>query len=158
MKFLKAMNNNKRTKNLSLRDIHVGDWVQVWKEGPKEYTPPLRVISIHDDGNIHLVLSDDGRCEPWEENIKNVDALPVTPSVLMGFGFEVKKESYCKIAYEILYQGKPIATLSTYIYPGKPELILKGRRCNYIHEFCGLLDELGIELKLEWKGYEGDKV
>lgn len=157
-KDMKKDSKDKRTKNLSLRDIHVGDWVQVWKEGPKEYTPPLKITSIHDDGNIHLVISDDGRCEPWEENIRNVDALPVTSDVLMGFGFEVKKKNWGTIVYEILYQGVFFATLFTYLYPGKPELTLKGRRCKYIHELCGLLDELGIELKLEWKGYEGDKV
>ena len=67
---------DKRTKNLTLRDIHVGDWVQVWSEQTERYSPPMKIISIHDDGTIYLVTSDDERCTPWEENIKNVDALP----------------------------------------------------------------------------------
>ena len=66
---------DKRTKNLTLRDIHVGDWVQVWSEQTERYSPPLKIISIHDDGTIYLVTSDEERCTPWEEDVKNVDAL-----------------------------------------------------------------------------------
>ena len=72
---------DKRTKNLTLRDIHVGDWVQVWSEQTERYSPPLKIISIHDDGTIYLVTSDDERCTPFEENIKNVDAIQITDDV-----------------------------------------------------------------------------
>ena len=37
---------DKRTKNLTLRDIHVGDWVQVWSEITERYSPPLKIIQI----------------------------------------------------------------------------------------------------------------
>ena len=77
-----------RTDNLTLRDIHVGDWVQVWSETAERYSPPLKIIQICDDGTIYLVTSDEERPTPWEENIKNVDALPITPELLIGFGFE----------------------------------------------------------------------
>mgnify|MGYP003449077800 CR=1 FL=1 len=69
---------DKRTMNLTLRNIHVGDWVQVWSETTERYSPPMKIISIHDDGTIYLVTSDEERCTPWEENIKNVDAMPIT--------------------------------------------------------------------------------
>lgn len=72
---------DKRTGNLTLRDIHVGDWVQVWSEQTERYSPPLKIISIHDDGTIYLVTSDEERCTPWEENIKNVDAMQITDDV-----------------------------------------------------------------------------
>ena len=78
-----------RTKNLTLRDIHVGDWVQVWSETAERYSPPLKIIQICDDGTIYLVTSDEERPTPWEEDIKNVDVLPITPELLKGFGFEV---------------------------------------------------------------------
>ena len=81
---------DKRTKNLTLRDIHVGDWVQVWSEQAERYSPPLKIIQICDDGTIYLVTSDEERCTPWEEDIKNVDALPITPELLRGFGFEIE--------------------------------------------------------------------
>ena len=76
-----------RTKNLTLRDIHVGDWVQVWSEQAERYSPPLKIIQICDDGTIYLVTSDEERCTPWEEDIKNVDALPIDTDLLRGFGF-----------------------------------------------------------------------
>ena len=79
---------DKRTKNLTLRDIHVGDWVQVWSERAERYSPPLKITQICDDGTIYLVTSDEERCTPWEEDIKNVDALEITPELLIGFGFE----------------------------------------------------------------------
>ena len=79
---------DKRTKNLTLRDIHVGDWVQVWSEQAERYSPPLKIIQICDDGTIYLVTSDEERCTPWEEDIKNVDALPIDGDILVGFGFE----------------------------------------------------------------------
>ena len=84
---------DKRTKNLTLRDIHVGDWVRVWSEQAERYSPPLKIIQICDDGTIYLVTSDEERCTPWEEDIKNVDALPITPELLQGFGFKQIMES-----------------------------------------------------------------
>ena len=77
-----------RTKNLTLRDIHVGDWVQVWSEQTERYSPPLKITQICDDGTIYLIISEENRLDPWEENIKDIDALPITPELLIGFGFE----------------------------------------------------------------------
>lgn len=50
---------DKRTKNLTLRDIHVGDWVQVWSETTERYSPPLKITQICDDGTVYLVGSDE---------------------------------------------------------------------------------------------------
>ena len=80
---------DKRTKNLTLRDIHVGDWVQVWSEHTERYSPPVKIIQICDDGTIYLVTSDEERPTPLEEDIKNVDALTITKELLQGFGFDV---------------------------------------------------------------------
>ena len=143
----------KRTKNLTLRDIHVGDWVQVWSEITERYSPPLKIISIHDDGTIYLVTSDDERCTPFEENIKNVDALPITPELLQGFGFDVVQKDYPKDEYNITYNGKKLC-----------ELLLLSNLCTlettwqsyeYFHEFIGFLYyTLPKTLKLEWKGVQ----
>ena len=87
---------DKRTRNLTLRDIHVGDWVQVWSEQAERYSPPLKIIQICDDGTIYLVTSDEERPTPWEEDIKNVDALPIDEDLLRGFGFEKDCDNvYC---------------------------------------------------------------
>ena len=85
---------DKRTKNLTLRDIYVGDWVQVWSEQTERYTPPLKITQICDDGSIYLVGSDEERPTPWEEDIKNVDALPIDGDILVGFGFEKLCDNY----------------------------------------------------------------
>ena len=93
---------DKRTKNLTLREIHVGDWVQVWSDITERYSPPLKIIQICDDGTIYLVTSDDERPTPFEEDIKNVDALPITSELLKGFGFDVVQKEYPKDGYDII--------------------------------------------------------
>ena len=92
---------DKRTKNLTLRDIHVGDWVQVWRPLPKEYTPPMKVPSIHYDGTVYLVSDDEGHCNPYEANIKDIDALLIDKNILMGFGFVEDENNPELLVYRI---------------------------------------------------------
>ena len=144
---------DKRTKNLTLRDIHVGDWVQVWSEQAERYSPPLKIIQICDDGTIYLVTSDEERCTPWEEDIKNVDALSITPELLKGFGFEVIKKSYLLGESEVFYNGKKICELWEYnnIY----EIVILWHSYWYFHQLIDDIYEHFPEiLNLEWKGVE----
>ena len=144
---------DKRTKNLTLRDIHVGDWVQVWSEQAERYSPPLKIIQICDDGTIYLVTSDEERCTPWEEDIKDVDALPITPELLKGFGFEVIKKSYLLGESEVFYNGKKICELWEYnnIY----EIVIMWHSYWYFHQLIDDIYEHFPEiLNLEWKGVE----
>ena len=139
---------DKRTKNLTLRDIHVGDWVQVWSEQTERYSPPLKIISIHDDGTIYLVTSDEERCTPFEENIKNVDALPITPELLKGFGFEIEVNKY----YDdrIRYNGKYLAFGELIkIDTGKYRI----RDCIYMHQLIIYAEDY-FDVKIEWNGVE----
>ena len=101
---------DKRTKNLTLRDIHVGDWVQVWRPLPKEYTPPMKVSSIHYDGTVYLVSDDEGHCNPYEANIKDIDALPIDADLLRGFGFEKLCDNfyYSKDGASVMAQDKQL--------------------------------------------------
>ena len=144
---------DKRTNNLTLRDIHVGDWVQVWSETAERYSPPLKIISIHDDGTIYLVTSDEERTTPWEEDIKNVDALPITPELLKGFGFDVVPKDYPKDEYEIIYNGEKICEL--WMFSNSCTLETPWQSYEYFHEFIGFLYyTLPKTLKLEWKGIQ----
>ena len=144
---------DKRTMNLTLRDIHVGDWVQVWSEQTERYSPPLKIIQICDDGTIYLVTSDEERLTPWEENIKNVDALPITRELLKGFGFEVIQKDYPEDESEVFYNGKKICELWEYINSCEIETIWNSYE--YFHEFIdGMFYELPEILNLEWKGIE----
>lgn len=142
-----------RTKNLTLRDIHVGDWVQVWSEGAERYSPPLKITQICDDGTIYLIGSDEERLTPWEEDIKDVDALPITPELLKGFGFEVIKKSYLLGESEVFYNGKKICELWEYnnIY----EIVILWHSYWYFHQLIDDIYEHFPEiLNLEWKGIE----
>ena len=148
-----------RTKNLTLRDVHVGDWVQVWSEITERYSPPLKIIQICDDGTIYLVTSDEERPTPWEENIKNVDALPITPELLIGFGFNVtenidkiSKDSYpYLVGYKSEYIGKLVKNPITGTYELYDPLF---GRCTFVTDLYEVLAMSFIDIKLEWKGIE----
>ena len=144
---------DKRTNNLTLRDIHVGDWVQVLSETAERYSPPLKIISIHDDGTIYLVTSEEERTTPWEEDIKNVDALPITPELLQGFGFDVVQKSYPTDEYEVFYNGEKICEL--WMFSNSCTLETPWQSYEYFHEFMdGMYDRFHELLSLEWKGGE----
>jgi hypothetical protein len=73
----------KRTKNLSIREIHVGDWVQAWNPWKKSYTKPMKlkiiaetVVTHTDDGYTHFI------------KVENIDALPITKDILVALGFQ----------------------------------------------------------------------
>ena len=146
---------DKRTKNLTLRDIHVGDWVQVWSEQAERYSPPLRIIQICDDGTIYLVTSDEERCTPWEEDIKNVDALPIDADLFRGFGFEVSdKDNDRGCLYQnITRNGKYVGQIR-YPMNVKSYMRLCGYECIYMHEYISYNYRNNIDIKLEWKGIE----
>ena len=144
---------DKRTKNLTLRDIHVGDWAQVWSEQTERYSPPLKIIQICDDGTIYLVTSDEERPTPWEEDIKNVDALEITPELLQGFGFDVVQKEYPKDEYDIIYNGKKICEL--WMFSNLCTLETPWQSSEYLHEFIDeMCHELPEILNLELKGVE----
>ena len=144
-------NKNKRTKNLTLRDIHVGDWVQVWSEHTERYSPPLKIIQICDDGTIYLVTSDEERPTPWEEDIKNVDALPITPELLKGFGFDIVQKDYPKDEYDIIYNGEKICEF--WVRRNLCTLETPWQSYEYFHEFAAYLCyTLPKTQKIEWKG------
>lgn len=137
-----------RIKNLTLRDIHVGDWVQVWSELTERYSPPLKIIQICDDGTIYLVTSDEERATPWEENIKDVDALLITPELLEGFGFKVTYGN--KVSFDSMYLGCVTETYKGLFIIYSPML----GHCLYMHELAAYLSSIKPNIKLEWKGIE----
>ena len=144
---------DKRTKNLTLRDIHVGDWVQVWSEITERYSPPLKITQICDDGTIYLITSDEERPIPWEEDIKNVDALDITPELLQGFGFEVIQKDYHEDEFNVLYNGQKICEL--WEYSNSSSIETPWNSYEYFHEFIdGMCNNFPEILNLEWKGVE----
>ena len=146
---------DKRTKNLTLRDIYVGDWVQVWSEQTERYSPPLKIIQICDDGTIYLVGSDEERPTPWEEDIKNVDALPITPELLKGFGFELRNKNVVTGGFVeyIFYGNVHVGHLYSYLN-GKIICSSLSMDFKYMHEMCSIMCKYCPNVKLEWKGIE----
>ena len=146
-------NKNKRTENLTLRDIHVGDWVQVWSETTERYSPPLKITQICDDGTIYLVTSDEERTTPWEENIKNVDALPITKELLEGFGFEVIQREYSEQKFDVRHGGRRICGL--YESKNCNKIETPWNSYEYFHKFMDYLYYiLPKTSKIEWKGID----
>ena len=146
---------DKRTKNLTLRDIHVGDWVQVWSGITERYSPPLKIIQICDDGTIYLVGSDEERPTPWEEDIKDIDALPIDADLLRGFGFE-KSGDFYSFKNSIFAIDKQLDVMDiSYIDKYGETIYLED--IGYMHELQQALSEernfIG-NFKLEWKGIE----
>ena len=139
---------DKRTKNLTLRDIHVGDWVQVWSEQAERYSPPLKIIQICDDGTIYLVTSDEERCTPWEEDIKNVDALPITPELLQGFGFkQIMESGSFRYGNNNFYFNTNSNELHGEYCPGC------GSKVDFFHGLQAWLYN-NYDINFEWKGIE----
>ena len=127
--------------------------MQVWSGITDRYSPPLKTIQICDDGTIYLVTSDEERCTPWEEDIKNVDALEITPELLQGFGFEVIPKDYPEGEFNVLYNGQKICEL--WVCDNLCTLETPWNSYEYFHEFMdGMCDEFHEILNLEWKGVQ----
>lgn len=149
-----------RTKNLTLRDIHVGDWVQVWSPTIERYTPPMKITSIHDDGTIYLSLGEGSECDPWEENIENVDALPITEEVLRGFGFDfmpISKTNHLHKYYKVAYYKETLAGFLCKDVNGKTVFDAATRYVSYIHEYQDCIYKNEFDIHLDWKGVNKQK-
>ena len=145
---------DKRTENLTLRDIHVGDWVQVWSEQTERYSPPLKITQICDDGTVYLVIDEENRLNPWEENIKDIDALLIDEDLLIGFGFSLSEvhqdywgDWYRSVNHGDMYVGQIRRTLYDLVY-----FRTCGYECQYLHKLLNYWHRNNINIKLEWKG------
>ena len=149
---------DKRTKNLTLRDIHVGDWVQEWSPLTERYDPPTKVMSISDDGDVLLIYDDKHRLTPNEARIENIDALPIDADLLRGFGFEKLCDNfyYSKDGASVMAQDKQLGVLDFFCIDKYGESVKLGDIA-YMHELQQALYEernfIGT-FKPEWKGVE----
>ena len=149
---------DKRTKNLTLRDIHVGDWVQVWSDTTERYSPPLKITQICDDATVYLIIDEENRLDPWEENIKDIDALPIDADLLRGFGFEKLCDNfyYSKNGASVMAQDKQLGVLDFFCIDKYGESVKLGDIA-YMHELQQALYEGRDFIETfepEWKGVE----
>ena len=133
--------NNKKIKNLSPRDIHIGDWVQVWRAEEERYSPPLKITQICVEGTVHLVSKDEDRGTPseWVESIKDIDALPITADVLLGFGFE-KSGDFYSFKNSVFAIDKQLGVMDV-IYIDKYGESTELEDIDYMHELQQVLNE-----------------
>ena len=124
-----------------------------WNETDIKVSEILKLIQICDDGTIFLVTSDEERPIPWEEDIKNVDALEITRELLEGFGFEVIQSKYKEDEFNVLYDGRRICGFYEYNNCNKIETAWSSYE--YFHKFMDYIYYvLPKTFKLEWKGVE----
>lgn len=149
---------DKRTKNLTLRDIHVGDWVQEWSPLTERYDPPTKVMSISDDGDVLLIYDDKHRLTPNEARIENIDALPIDGDLLRGFGFEKLCDNYyySKNGTSVMAQDNQLEVMDFFCIDKYGESTSLGNIA-YMHELQQALHEernfIG-DFNIEWKGIE----
>ena len=106
-------------------------------------------MQICDDGTIYLVTSDEERPTPWEEDIKNVDALPIDADLLRGYGFK-----------QIMESGSfRYGNNNFYFNTNSNEL--HGEDCpacgfnvDFFHDLQSWLSYLSYDINFEWKGVE----
>ena len=142
----------KRTRNFSLRKIHVGDWVQVWMFGLKRYTIPGKVTDISDKGYIFYTLYE-GQCISYLCKIENVDMIPITEEILLGFGFKLREPQFNISDKEL----KSVYWRDTYIghlHKQNTSCILRvrGAGVSFVHELQELFEYNNMGIELKWKG------
>ena len=151
---------DKRTKNLTLRDIHIGDWVQEWSPIPEKYSPPMKVSCINYDGTVYLVPDDEHYCDPVETEIENVDALLIDADLLRGFGFEKLCDNYyySKEDTFVMAQDNQLDVMDFFYNDKYGESASLGDIA-YMHELQQALHEernfIG-NFNIEWKGLRND--
>lgn len=82
----KEMEDTKKTEQLSLYDLRIGDYIQEWREIPGVFSMPMYVSCIFDDGDLYLNF-EENEADPWEANVKDVYDIPIDWGILSHFGF-----------------------------------------------------------------------
>jgi hypothetical protein len=80
------MEDTKKTEQLSLYDLRIGDYIQEWREIPGVFSMPMYVSCIFDDGDLYLNF-DGNEADPWDANVKDVYDIPIDWGILPHFGF-----------------------------------------------------------------------
>lgn len=142
----------KRTRNFSLRKIHVGDWVQVWMLHYKTYYRPTIVTAIHDNGTIYHTTKK-GHPKPFVDIIEDVDMIPITEEILLGFGFDLREPHFDISGKEL----KSVYWHDMYIghlHKQNTSCILRvrGAGVSFVHELQELFEYNNMEIELKWKG------
>ena len=142
----------KRTRNFSLRKIHVGDWIQVWIPDYKIYYRPTIVTAIHDNGTIYHTAEKE-HPNPLVDKIEYTDMVPITEEILLGFGFDLREPQFNisdkelkSVYWHDMYIG--------HLHKQNTSCILRvrGAGVSFVHELQELFEYNNMEIELKWKG------
>ena len=145
----------KRLDSLTLRDIHVGDWVHVWNRRKFTFSRPMMVSNIDITGKIGLVEDPDDCIKDIlyrQADIKDINGIPITKRRLREFGFEIGNET--KFNYSVRYEGKHLITV-------RKGFAVEFNYCfyqTYMHEILWDIEK-AYGIRAKWKGLEpeGDR-
>lgn len=149
---------SRHSPNYSLHSISVGDWVNVWDIDNNKYTRPYKVLSVHLDGTIQLVLNGYNLDNPISTNIEYVDHIKITDEILIGFGFSVKKLDGYPYGDGYFYEGCDL------VYQMNRNKLVYNLKKTARYSTITYLDELQSEIepyfgiKLEWQGDNNKQV
>ena len=139
--------------HLQLQDLQIGDWMQEYSEITDNFSMPMYVSAIFEDGTVYLNFNGN-EGDVWESKIEDIVPIKIGEKTLIDFGF--RKEI--------------IGTSLTHPNDGNEiDIAFNAERncwnagtdnqpyasinCNYVHELQHLVFEITHNpLKLDWKG------
>ena len=99
--------------HMTLQDVCVGDWIQVYSQITKRYMPPTRITAIFCDGTIQHEI-DEEQGDPFEDHIRDARPIRINRDTLKGFGFTVSNQKFHEDFYpyyDCLLGDKRVGTL-----------------------------------------------
>lgn len=73
--------------HLTVNDISIGDYVMEYSEITDNFSCPMYVSGIFEDGTIYLNFQGN-EADIWEANIEDIAPIKIGTEILKGFGFE----------------------------------------------------------------------
>ena len=139
--------------HLQLQDLQIGDWVQEYSEITGNFSMPMYVSAVFEDGTVYLNFNGNDS-DVWEADIEDIAPIEISEKVLVGFGFrkEIIRTSLVHpndgnelgIAFNAERNCWNAGTDT------QPYAFIN---CNYIHELQHrIFDITHKPLNLDWKG------
>ncbi len=74
--------------HLQLQDLRIGDWVQEYNETTGNFSMPMCVSAVFEDGTVYLNFNGN-EGDVWEANIEDIAPIDLNEDSLREFGFEI---------------------------------------------------------------------
>ena len=140
--------------HLKLQDIHIGDWVQEYNELTGNFSMPMCVSAIFEDGTVYLDFNGDD-LDVWEANIEDIAPIKIDKDILKGFGFRkgvARSEWIYDIGdFQIVFDTNPC--VMKFFIRNKDAGVSPSFYSHYIHQLQDVYRRFTqTPLILNWKG------